>query len=39
MARAYGIPPWSIEDPERPPTEAAVSRWYWREQILSGLGI
>jgi len=22
-----GVPPWTLEHPDRPPTEAEVSRW------------
>lgn len=39
VARAWGVPPWHVEHPDRPPTEAEASRWYHREAALRGMGI
>jgi hypothetical protein len=39
MARSWGIPPWQIEHPDRPPSEAEVSQWYWREETVRRLGL
>lgn len=39
VARSWGVPPWQVEHPDRPPDEAEVSRWFHREQVLRGLGI
>jgi len=34
-----GVPPWAIEHPDRPPTEAETAAWFFREQWCMRLDI
>ncbi len=38
-AKSFGIPPWQLENPDRPPTEEETSVWFWRERYMQRLGL
>lgn len=38
-ARQMGVPPWSLEHPDRPPTEGEVSRWVTLIDLYERLGV